>query len=421
MEVTVVGLGYVGTVSAACLASAGHTIWGVDINAEKVRVIRDGETPVIEPGLGDRIAQVRESGHLNASCHLAEALSRSEVCFIAVATPSRPNGDIDASHLLRACRQIAETLQAIDRTQIVVMRSSILPFIFDQCGEIFTAIAPGRVRFCVNPEFLREGTAIEDFERPPFTLLGLADEEVEATLRAIYQSIPAPIFVLSPREALLVKYASNAFHALKATFANEIGALCQEMGIDGNTVMSVFSKDAKLNISPRYLMPGFAFGGSCLPKDVRALSYAAKLCDLELPLIASLLPSNERVIQRAVTQICGSGFRRIGLVGLAFKVNTDDLRESPFVELAERLLGKGYELKIYDPNVSLAHLTGANKEYIDKVIPHLSGLLVSSIEELADSQLLVVGHRYPTAEEFLNQAQIPLLQLGQKRFSGMVA
>jgi len=412
MEIAIVGLGYVGTVSAACFATAGHTVWGVDINDEKVRIINEGRTPIVEHNLGDKVAEARRSGCLRATCDLGEALVQAEVCFVAVATPSRANGDIDASHLLRACKQIAEAVVELDRTLVVIMRSSILPSIYEQCDEVFSTAAAGRVRLCVNPEFLREGTAIEDFESPPFTVLGVDDESLEAKLRSLYQFISAPFFVLSPREALLVKYASNAFHALKIAFANEIGALCQQEGIDGQRVMSVFCKDTKLNISTRYLMPGFAFGGSCLPKDVRALSYAAKRRDLELPLINSLLPSNERVIQRAVSRVSGSNCRRLGLIGLGFKANTDDLRESPFVELAERLLGKGYELKIYDPNVSLAQLTGANKEYIDKVIPHLSRLLVGSLAELVECELLVVGHQYPTVREFLSTAKIPFLELG---------
>lgn len=412
MNITIVGLGYVGTVSAACFASAGHVVWGVDINSEKVHIVNEGRTPIVENNLGEKIAHARDSGRLQATCDLREALVHSEACFVAVATPSRVNGDIDATHLLRACKQIAQTLREIDRTQIVIMRSSILPSVFDQCNEIFSSEAPGRVEFCVNPEFLREGTAIEDFEHPPFTLLGVEDKQIEATLRSIYKSIDAPVRVLSPKESLFVKYASNAYHALKIAFANELGALCEQSGIDGQKVMSVFCMDTKLNISTRYLMPGFAFGGSCLPKDVRALSYAAKTYDLDIPLINSLLPSNEKVVERAFRKVCGSNFKRIGLIGLGFKANTDDLRESPFVELAERLLGKGYELKIYDPNVSLARLTGSNKEYIDRVIPHLSRLLATSLDEFADRELLVVGHKYPTVQEFLRTTQIPSIELG---------
>ncbi len=411
MEITIVGLGYVGTVSAACFASAGHTVWGVDINPEKVRIVNEGRTPIVERDLEKRIAQAREAGRLRATCDLREALSRSEVCFVAVATPSHSNGNIDATHLLRACGQIAEVLQDCGRSQIVIMRSTILPSVFEQCDEVFSTLASGRVSFCVNPEFLREGTAVADFEQPPFTLLGVKDAQVETALRSLYQFISAPVYVLPPKESLLVKYASNAYHAMKITFANEIGALCARADIDGQKVMSVFCEDTKLNISSRYLKPGFAFGGSCLPKDVRALSYAAKHYDLDVPLINSLLTSNEKVIQRAIQKVCGGKFQRIGLIGLGFKANTDDLRESPLVELAERLLGKGYDLKIFDPNVSVAQLTGSNKEYIHKVIPHLSRLLVGSLEDLAACELLVVGHRYPGVRDFLKSVNLPAMDL----------
>ncbi len=410
MEITIVGMGYVGTVSAACLAAAGNSVSGVDINAEKVRTINEGKAPIVEPDLSELIGRTRKAGKLRATCDLREAITRSELTFVAVATPSRANGDIDASHLIRACKQIAQALAA-NRRQIVVIRSSILPTVFDRCREVFETEAPGRIELCANPEFLREGSAIADFENPPFTLLGVDDDQVEKKLRELYREIPAPILVLAPKEALLVKYASNAFHALKATFANEIGALCSGLNIDGRNVMSVFCKDTKLNISQRYLLPGFAFGGSCLPKDVRALTYAAKTSDLELPLINSLLPSNQCVIQRAFAQVVQRNVRNIGLIGLAFKSNTDDLRESPFVELAELLVGKGYDLKIYDPNVLLANVTGSNKAYIEKMIPHLSRLLVSSVAELAESQLLIIGHRYTSAEQFLMETEVPQIQL----------
>jgi GDP-mannose 6-dehydrogenase len=414
MNITAVGLGYVGTVSAACLACKGHRVWGADINPEKVRIINEGRSPIVENGLDVKVAQARASGRLLATCDAAEALEHTDICFVAVATPSRPNGQIDPTHLFRACEQIAEALVSLDRRQTVVIRSSVLPSVLQSCHEIFLSKAPGRVTLCANPEFLREGTAICDFEDPPFTLLGVDDPDAELTLRSLYADLEAPLFVLSPREALLVKYASNAFHALKVSFANEIGALCHKTGIDANAVMSVFCKDTKLNISPRYLMPGFAFGGSCLPKDVRALLYAAKQEDLELPTLSSLLASNNAVIDRAVREISATGKKRLGLIGLSFKSNTDDLRESPFVDLAERLLGKGNELRIYDPNVSLARLTGANKEYINRVIPHLSRLLVRSLEDLNGCDLVIVGHRYQGVDRFLEDAGVCAMELSDK-------
>jgi GDP-mannose 6-dehydrogenase len=421
MNICIAGLGYVGTVSAACLAARNHRVWGVDINPEKVRIINRGCSPIVEDGLGDKIVKATRSGRLYATENIEQALRETELCFLAVATPSRPNGEVDPAHLLRACEQISHALVKADGHQIVVVRSSILPSVLRRCEDIFSAIAPGRVELCVNPEFLREGTAIRDFEEPSFTLLGVEDPSVEHTLRSLYDDINAPIYVLPPKEALLVKYASNAYHALKVAFANEIGALCEQQDIDAHAVMSVFCKEKKLNISARYLMPGFAFGGSCLPKDVRALLYAAKQCDVEVPLIQALLVSNEKVVERAVRQVVAKGLRSIGLIGLSFKFNTDDLRESPFVEIAERLLGKGYDLKIYDPNVSLARLTGSNKEYIETVIPHVARLLVPSLAELASCKLILVGHHYSYVDAFLADIATEVIDFaGQDRISPQI-
>ena len=411
MNISIVGLGYVGTVSAACLSSKGHSVWGVDINPDKVRMINEGCSPIVEDGLGDKIASAKGAGHLNATCNIEQALLETEVCFVAVATPSRSSGEVNPAYLLRACEQISHALVTIDKRQIVVIRSSIIPSVLERCEDIFSMIAPGRVDLCVNPEFLREGTAIRDFEEPSFTLLGVEDPSVELTLRSLYNYLVAPIYVLPRKEALLVKYVSNAYHALKVAFANEIGALCQEQEIDARAVMSVFSKDTKLNISALYLMPGFAFGGSCLPKDVRALQYAAKQLDIELPVIQALLVSNDKVVDRAVRQVVDRGLRSVGLIGLSFKPNTDDLRESPFMAIAERLLGKGYELKIYDPNVSLARLTGSNKEYIECVIPHIARLLVHSLEELADCRLILLGHHYANVDAFLSDIDAEVIDL----------
>ena len=411
MKIAVVGMGYVGTVSAACFAAAGHVVSGVDINPQKIGLINEGRSPIVEPKLGDRIAEACKTGRLTATADLREALSDADACFVAVATPSSRNGDIDTSHLLRVCDQIAGVVSDLKHSLPVIIRSSILPSVFEECQRRFSSIPPERISICVNPEFLREGTAVDDFEDPPFTLLGVPDTALETRLRSLYDFIPAPVIVLPPNGALLVKYASNAYHALKTAFANEIGALCTEAGADAAAVMSVFCQDTKLNISTRYLRPGFAFGGSCLPKDLRAILYAAKTYDLDLPLIRSLLVSNEAVMQRAMQRILDTRSRRIGIIGLAFKSNTDDLRESPLVELAERLLGKGHELKIYDPNVSLAKVTGANKQFIDEAIPHLSKLLAGSLAELLDCELLVVGHTYAGVPELLESITVPVIDL----------
>ncbi len=411
MNISIVGLGYVGTVSAACLANSGHRVWGVDVNADKVRIINEGRSPIVETGLTEKIAHGRHGRRLSATMDIEEALRETELCFVAVATPSRPSGQIDPAHLFRACKQIAAALSKLGKQQIVVIRSSVLPSIFDECRSIFESAAPGLAELCANPEFLREGTAIRDFEEPPFTVLGTESEAAEGTLRSLYCEQSAPIFVLEPRDALMVKYASNAFHALKVAFANEIAAVCQQSEVDAEAVMNVFCSDTKLNISRRYLMPGFAFGGSCLPKDVRAILHLGKALDLHLPLIAAILSSNEQVVERAFQKIRATGKRRLGLIGLSFKSNTDDLRESPFVELAERLLGKGYQLRIYDPNVIAARLTGANKEYINGVIPHLSCLLVPSPEQLKDAELLIVGHHFEGVAELIENMRASVIDL----------
>ena len=411
MNISIVGLGYVGTVSGAWLAGKGHRVWGIDINTDKVRFINEGRSPIVENGLADRIAQARRAGCIQATTDIEQALCETELCFVAVATPSRPNGQIDPAHLYRACNQIAEALIKFHKKQIVVVRSSVLPAIFEHCRTIFESAAPRLVELCANPEFLREGTAIRDFEEPPFTILGTDSAVVEGTLRALYSELSAPVIVMHPREALMVKYASNGFHALKAAFANEIAAVCQLTAVDAEAVMKVFCSDTKLNISQSYLMPGFAFGGSCLPKDVRAILSAGKELDLQLPLITAILSSNEQVIERAFQKIRATGARRLGLIGLSFKSNTDDLRESPFVELAERLVGKGYELSIYDPNVITGRLTGANKAYIDGIIPHLSRLLVPSLDELGDAELLIVGHHFHGVAALLENTRASVIDL----------
>lgn len=398
MRITIVGLGYVGAVSAACLALK-HTVTGVDVNPQKTATLNAGRSPIVEPGLEFRIRQSVRTGNLYATCDIGEALMASDLCFVAVSTPSCSNGEIDAGHLFRACEQIAIAVQRRGSPQPVIIRSSILPRIFTDCCKIFQTLAPGLISPGVNPEFLREGHAIVDFENPPLTVFGSDDAKTRSLLHDLYSGLQGPIFEVAPNEALMVKYASNAFHAAKVVFTNEIAAACRAEQIDPLPVMAAFCRDTSLNISSRYLMPGFAFGGSCLPKDVRAVLHSARHHDIELPMIRSVVESNALVIDRAVQAILATQKRRVGLVGLSFKPSTDDLRESPFVEVAERLLGKGIELAIYDPNVLVTRLVGGNKAYVDDVLPHLSRLMVSSIEELADhSDLLVIGHRFSELE-----------------------
>jgi GDP-mannose 6-dehydrogenase len=344
------------------------------------------------------------AGKLTATCSIEEALRESDICLVAVATPSTTAGRIDSTHLLRACRQIGSVLRTLDKPQVVAIRSSVLPSVIADAQELFDAAAPGLVDLCVNPEFLREGTAIKDFDAPPYTVIGTTSANAESMLRSVYAGMAAPVCVLPPKEAAMVKYASNAFHGAKVAFANEIGAVSRALGVDAAVVMEVFCSDTKLNISRRYLRPGFAFGGSCLPKDLRAIVHAAKTLDIDLPMLRGVLESNGSVLQRALHQIVEHGSHRIGLIGLSFKADTDDLRESPFVELAERLLGKGLDLKIYDPNVSVARLVGANRDYIERTIPHLSVLLVPTLEEAtAGRELLVVGHHFPGVDKLIDE------------------
>jgi GDP-mannose 6-dehydrogenase len=419
MNITVVGLGYVGAVSAVCLASRGHKVWGVDISAVKVDLLNRGQSPIVEPGLQEKVSVALRLGNLRAVSNIEEALCETDLCFIAVATPSQKNGQIDSSHLMRACQQIADVLKRLRKRQIIVIRSSVLPNVFDDANTLFAREARGLATLCANPEFLREGTAISDFDNPPLTIIGTNNVHAESMLRELYSDLNAPIHVLPAKEATMVKYASNAYHALKVAFANEVGALCHEAGLDSSVVMQTFCKDTTLNISAHYLRPGFAFGGSCLPKDIRALLYAGKMFDVDLPLMRGLLESNAGVIGRAVEIVLDARVRRVGLVGLSFKKDTDDLRESPFVELAERLIGKGIELRIYDPNVALARLVGANKEYIERTIPHLYRQLVGSLSELAESsELVVIGHNVDGIEAIRDHGnRYHLLDLtGQARF-----
>jgi len=401
MHVAVFGLGYVGTVSSACLAADGHHVIGVDVNADKVSTVNGGQSPIVEPGLDQLLQKAVADGSLYATMDVKEAVRASDVSLLCVGTPSRRNGSLDLTYLTRVCEQIGEALRDHGRYHVVVVRSTVLP------GTTNDLVVPTIERasggtygkdfgVAVNPEFLREGTAIKDFREPPFTLVG-HNHAVDATgAAALYGGIKAELVSTSVRVAEMIKYTSNAWHALKVCFANEIGSLCRELGIDSHDVMDLFCRDEKLNLSPAYLKPGFAFGGSCLPKDVRALQYRAKELDVDIPVIQSIIASNGRHISRGIEDVLATGKRRIGLLGFSFKAGTDDLRESPMVILAETLLGKGLHLKIYDRSVSIARLSGANKRYIDEQIPHLASLLCNTPQEvIAGSDVIVVGNRSP--------------------------
>jgi GDP-mannose 6-dehydrogenase len=405
MRVSIFGLGYVGAVSAACLAKEGHTVVGVDIDPYKLSLIRQGKAPIVEANLEPYLKQAVESGRLTVTDDATEAVHSTEISLLCVGTPSRENGDLRTDYLERVARQIGEALITNPEYHIVVIRSTILPGTAEEVVlPILEAASGKRVNkhfgLAVNPEFLREGTAIADFYDPPFTVVGARREEDAETVAALYESVKAPLFLVSIRTAEMIKYACNAFHALKVTFANELGMLCKAEGIDSHEVMRIFCADTKLNISCKYLTPGFAFGGSCLPKDLRALTYRARANDLELPMLEAILPSNRRQIEWVVRRIVQMRKRKVGLFGLSFKPGTDDLRESPLVELAEQLIGKGFRLLIHDPNVSYAALYGSNKAFIEREIPHIREILREDAHEvIRHAEVLVIGHLDPAARE----------------------
>ena len=399
MRVSVFGLGYVGSVSAASFAADGHQVVGVDVNPDKVASINAGRCPIIEPGLDDLLAAGVAEGRLRATTDAAEAVADSEVSLLCVGTPSRRNGSLDLAYLERVASQVGAALRNKSSYHVVVVRSTVLPGTTNERIIPLLEHESGKAYgegfgVSINPEFLREGTALKDFRKPPLTLVGHNHAADAGGTIALYQSIDAPLVTTTIRVAEMLKYTSNAWHALKVCFANEIGNLCKRLSVDSHEVMDIFCRDEKLNLSASYLKPGFAFGGSCLPKDVRALQYRAKEVDVELPVISQILTSNRLQIQHAFDEVMETGRKKIGLLGFSFKAGTDDLRESPCAILAEALLGKGLSLQIYDKNVSLARLVGANKEYIDQQIPHLSSLLCDSIEQLVQhSEVIIVGNQ----------------------------
>ncbi|MFN2598021.1 MAG: nucleotide sugar dehydrogenase [Pyrinomonadaceae bacterium] len=403
MKLSVFGLGYVGCVSAACFAREGHDVTGVDVNATKVEIINAGKSPIVEAGIGELIGEMVAGGKLRATTETRGAVHSSELSLVCVGTPSNANGSLDLSYVKRVCKEIGAALETKTAPHVVVIRSTMLPGTIESdvvpALEVYSGKKVGEgIGVCINPEFLREGTSLKDFYAPPFTLIGADDEDVAASVRRLYSKIDAPLYVTSVKSAEMVKYACNCFHALKVSFANEIGNVCKELGVDSHEVMEVFCRDTKLNLSPYYLKPGFAFGGSCLPKDLRALQYKAKELDVEVPVLRAALQSNRLQVERAVEMVLRTGKKRVGVLGFSFKAGTDDLRESPMVALIEALIGKGLQLSIYDRDVSLARLFGANKEYIEREIPHISQLMRASVEEVLESaEVVVVGNK---AEEF---------------------
>ena len=398
MKISIFGLGYVGAVSAGCLATDGHEVIGVDPNKTKVDLINQGTTPIIEKDIGEMIAATVKSGLLRATFDVRDAVLGSDISLICVGTPSQLNGNLDLSHVRKVCEEIGAAIKEKAGFHVVVARSTMLPGSMRALVIPTLEAASGKVAgvdfgVCNNPEFLREGTAVYDYYNPPKTVIGETDAKAGALLVQLYEKMDAPLVRTDVETAEMVKYTDNTWHAVKVAFANEIGNICKAVGIDGHKVMEIFCQDTKLNLSPYYMKPGFAFGGSCLPKDVRALTYKAKSLDLDLPLLNSILPSNQKQVEKGVKMIVDKGARKVGILGFSFKAGTDDLRESPLVDVIEYLLGKGYELKLYDKNVNLAALTGANQDYILNHIPHISKLMVASMEEVLEfAQTIVIGN-----------------------------
>ena len=413
--VSIFGLGYVGTVTAACLASKGNHVTGVDLSAAKVDALGNGRSPIVEPGVTELVTESHDGGRLCATTDSKKAVLQSDISFLCVGTPSMRNGKLDLGHIGPVCQEIGEALRQKTSFHLVVLRSTVLP------GTAETIVVPTLEKasgkkigkdfgVCVNPEFMREGTAVADFLEPAITIIGASDPSHSHVLRDLYSWVPGRVFETSFRSAEMVKYVCNAWHAVKVSFANEVGTLAKSLGVDAEAVVEIFSADTKLNISPSYLKPGFAFGGSCLPKDVRALTYRAKELDLMLPLFEAILPSNHAHLDRALEMVLSTGKKNIAMLGLSFKAATDDLRESPQVQLVKQLIGEGCHVQIWDDNVSLGRLIGSNRQYIEEVIPHIGSLLSSDLDQvLARSEVVIIGTRgidRKTLESHLRPEQV---------------
>ena len=401
MKIAVFGLGYVGCVSAACLAHDNHTVLGVDVNPHKVQSINSGRSPIIEPGLDALVEEAVGAGRLRATMDSAEAVAFADVSLVCVSTPSNSNGSLKLDYVQTVCAQIGEALGQRPGYHTVVVRSTVLP------GTVRNVLIPileehsgkrAGVDFGVamNPEFLRESSAIKDYYHPSLIVIGAVDERSNQAVADVYTAIEAEVVPVDLETAEMVKYTNNAFHALKVVFANEIGNLAKAQGIDGRKVMEILVKDRQLNIAPTYLRPGFAFGGSCLPKDLRALLYRAKEQDVEAPLLNALLPSNQGQIARAIRLVEGTGLKKVAVLGLSFKAGTDDVRESPLIPLIETLVGRGYQVQVYDENVHVDQLIGSNKSFLEREIPHIASLMNNSLQAtVATAQVIVVGNASP--------------------------
>ncbi|MDQ2639063.1 MAG: UDP-glucose/GDP-mannose dehydrogenase family protein [Pseudomonadota bacterium] len=426
MKVSVIGLGYVGTVVAGCLAKNGHDVVGIDIELAKVELVRQGRSPIVEPEIGAILDEQVHAGRLTATTDLAVGVRQSDIVLICVGTPAANTGAVDLGYLRRVCEEIGTALRQHPGAPIIAVRSTVPPgttreHVIPVLERASGLQAGADFGVCVNPEFLREGSAVRDFYDPPKTVIGEINRTSGDALAVLYAGLPGPMVRTDPETAELVKYAANSWHALKIGFANEIGNICKAFGVDAHQLMDIFCKDRKLNISTAYLKPGFAFGGYCLPKDLKALVYAARKADVSTPILAAVLPSNEEQIERAVQAVIAAGKRKIGILGISFKAGTDDLRGSPQVEMAERLLGKGFDIRVYDRNVNMAKVMGANRAYILERIPHLSCLMVDTMDELiSHADTIVVGN---ASEEFIelprmvsaNQTVIDLVRISPQR------
>jgi GDP-mannose 6-dehydrogenase len=427
MRISVFGLGYVGTVTAACLAANGHQVVGVDVAADKVESINGGRSPIVERDVDRIVGEAVAAGNLRAATDAGQAIADSELAIVCVGTPSSDNSGFDAQYVERVTGEIGSALaSAYKEDFLFTLRSTVVPGTTQKLIVPILERSSGRTigqgyDVAFYPEFLREGSSVEDFYHPPKIVVGERVAGSSRLLQSIYESIEAPRFITTLEAAEMIKYADNAFHAVKITFANEIGHVCKSLGIDSREVMEMFCSDRQLNISTAYFRPGFAFGGSCLPKDVRALLYEARHKDLHLPLLEGLLPSNQEQVERVLRLIERYSPELIGLVGLSFKPGTDDLRESPLVTVAERLLGRGYKLRIHDPNVETARLVGGNRAYVERHLPHLSRVMVPSLDDFSKCDVVVIGHPLQEAERldaWLEEGKRVLDLIGKQTRSG---
>ncbi len=412
VSIAIFGMGYVGCVTAACFAELRYQVIGVDVDSRKIEAVMSGRSPFYEPGLEALIQSNLANNRLSATTSTAEALQRADFAFLCVGTPSLGNGNLNLDQLRRVTADIAAHLPGRTRPLTVVVRSTVFP---GTCDEVLAPLGEldAPVTIVSNPEFLREGSAVRDFMEPSLVVVGSHDPQAAQRVASLYGSLPVEISLVALRTAELIKYGCNAFHALKIAFANEIGTIATVLGIEGEEVMGTICRDTKLNISAAYLKPGFAFGGSCLPKDLRALNYRTRQLDIDLPLLNAVLPSNEVHIQRAFRRVLATGYRKIGIYGLAFKSNTDDLRESPGVALIESLIGKGCDVKIYDPHIQLEVIYGSNQAFLLSALPHIGRCMEKSLEAVLDWAEVIVATQQVTAEvrEVIDRHGVPLIDV----------